>query len=68
MDENITIENWWTDLQKKYRNYMGSGYDFIDHVDKTITRSGGTEKKETIDFLTQTAIRQDSGMKLRLQF
>lgn len=66
MDENITIENWWTDLQKKYRNYMGSGYDFIDHVDKTITLSGGTEKKETIDFLTQTAIRQDSGYEIAL--
>lgn len=47
---------------------MGSGYDFIDHVDKTITRSGETEKKETIDFLTQTAIRQESGYEMHLQF
>jgi hypothetical protein len=66
MDENITIENWWTDLLKKYRNYMGSGYDLIDHIDKTIIRSGETEKKETIDFLTQTAIRQESGYEIAL--
>jgi hypothetical protein len=45
---------------------MGSGYDFIDHVEKTITRSGQTEKKETIDFLTQTAIRQESGYEIAL--
>ena len=45
---------------------MGSGYDFIDHVDKIIRRCGEEEKKETIDFLTQTAIRQESGYGIAL--
>jgi hypothetical protein len=66
MADNITIEDWWVDLQKKYRNYMGSGYDFIDHLDKAIIRSSDEEKKETIDFLTQTAIKQENGYEVAL--
>ena len=45
---------------------MGSGYDLIEHLDKAITRSGQTEKKETVDFLTQTAIRQETGYEIAL--
>jgi hypothetical protein len=66
MDDNISIENWWTDLLKKYRNYMGSGYDLIEHLNKTITDCGETEKKETIDFLTQKAITEHNGSEIAL--
>ena len=38
---------------------MGSGYDFIDFLDKQIQQSEQTEKFEFIDFLTQKAINQE---------
>lgn len=66
MVDNISIKNWWTDLLKKYSNYMGSGYDLIEHLDKLIFNSNQPEKKEFIDFLTQTAIRQESGYEIAL--
>lgn len=54
MTDNIPIENWWTGLSKQYRNYMGSGYDFlIEYLDKTIQQSSQTEKIEIINFLTK---------------
>ena len=53
------IESWWTIQSKRYRNYMGSGYDFIEFLDKQIQQSEENEKTEFVNFLTQKAINQD---------
>lgn len=66
MVDNISQKNWWTDLLKKYSNYMGSGYDLIEHLDKLIFNSNQPEKKEIIDFLTQIAIEIESGYEIAL--
>jgi hypothetical protein len=59
MTDYTTIQNWWTIQSKRYRNYMGSGYDFIVFLGKQIQQSEQDEKIEFIDFLTQKAINQE---------
>ena len=66
MTNYIPIENWWIDLSKQYRNYMGSGFDLIEHLDNSIQQSDRTEKIEVINFLTQKAINEDDGYAIAL--
>lgn len=66
MTNTTTLENWWIDLSKQYRNYMGSGYDFIEYLDKTVQESNQTEKIELVNFLTQKAINQEDGYAIAL--
>ena len=58
MTDYTTIQNWWTIQSKRYRNYMGADFDFIEFLDKQIQQSEQDEKIEFIDFLTQKAINQ----------
>ena len=59
MTEYDKIQSWWTAQSKRYRNYMGSGYDFIEFLDKQIQQSDEEEKIEFINFLTQKAINEE---------
>src|SRR5678809_41615 len=66
MTDNIPIENWWTDLSKRFINYIGSGYDMIEYLDNIIQQSSRTERIDIIDFLTQKAISEEDGYAIAL--
>lgn len=66
MTQNIAIDDWWNDLLKKYRGYMGAGYDLLDHLDKTLKRCGEQERTEIIDFLTRKATQKDDDFGIAL--
>ena len=61
MTDRNYIEIWWTDLLKKYQDYMGSGYDLIDYLDKFLANLDQADRQTTIEFLTDKAINFADG-------
>nr|WP_319998202.1 hypothetical protein [uncultured Draconibacterium sp.] len=50
------IKIWWTDLLKKYKGFMGSGYDLIEYLDKYVGTLEQEDRQTIIEFLTDEAI------------
>jgi hypothetical protein len=64
MEDNKNVEIWWSDLLKKYKNYMGADYDLIDDLDKYILQLPEKDKQVIIEFLTAKATTFSDGFAI----